>query len=173
MNKLLAIEAGLDGNLLAKIQLGKESEQFELNLTTWSQVDYINQWEHAVKFTLENGAVSVLIKNYESALNGVKKISIFTIIPEEVVDPKKYIFQNIESEFFYITESFIFITETLDLLDSNEPFEKIKEIYGDYFPIFHFDVKNLFRLYLYMSDNVEGRSNWKIDRNMLKTVLSH
>lgn len=171
MQSLLTVNTDIKNKVFVNILLDNKYEMFELNLKNWSKNDYVNQWKDAARYSLENRCVSGLIKNYESSINGVKKINIFIIIPEEVNDPKSFIFQRKIPEDFYITESFVFVTENIDTFLSNESYERIKEIYGDYFPIIYFDQNFLFRFYLYLSDRVEGISNWKIKGSMIKTIL--
>lgn len=146
-------------------------ETFELNLNSWSQSDYINQWKSAAKHSLDYRCVSALIKNYERPVGNVKKIDIYTIIPEEMTNPREYIFRLDAPKSFYITESFIFITNDVNNLKNDIEFKKIYDAFGAYFPIYYFDESSMSKFYLYLSDRIEGISNWKISEDNLKTVL--
>lgn len=172
MRNFITVNTQQKDKIVTKILLNNEYESFDLNLKDWSLADYINQWKDAAQYALECRCVSALITNYESPSSGVKKISIFTIIPEELTDPKYYAFQDKEAENFYLTESFVFITNNIEVFLSNNAYDDIKKVYGDYFPIIYFDEKNLFRFYMYLSDKVNGISNWKIEKSKLKTILN-
>lgn len=146
-------------------------ESFELNLNSWSKSDYINQWKSAAQHSLDHRAVSALIKNYERPNGNVKKIDIYTIIPEEMTNPLDYIFRSDTQKSFYITESFVFITDDINNIKNDIEFKKIYDAFGEYFPIYYFDESSMSKFYLYLSDRIEGISSWKISERDLKTVL--
>lgn len=73
---------------------------------------------------------------------------------------------------FFITESFVFITENEKTFITNKAFKKIKKAYGRTFPIFYFDKNRIDKFYLYLSDRVEGISSWKITEKNLESILN-
>ncbi|WP_445114735.1 hypothetical protein [Acinetobacter sp. WZC-1] len=154
------------------IFLDDEYERFILSTKDWTKGDYINQWKHAVMYALKNREVSGIIKYYECAKSKVKKMSIYTIIPEEQTKSSDDFFSESDANDFFITESFLFITENEKTFTSNEPFDQIKETYGNYFPIFYFDKYRIDKFYLYLSDNIHGMSSWKIKAEDLESVLN-
>lgn len=159
-----------EDEITAGILLDGEYERFNLNLVDWTKDDYIEQWKHAAKYSLKNREVSAFIKNYENAQHHVKMIGIYTIIPEELTNPNQYLTSE-DGEDFFITESFVFITENEKTLTTDKAFNKIKKAFGNYFPIFYFDKNRLDKFYLYLSDRIEGISNWKITNKDLKSIL--
>jgi len=160
-----------DQKTKAGIFLEGEYELFELNLTDWNIKDYISQWKHAAKYSLKNREVSALIQNYQHAKNHVKIIRIYTIIPEEFTIHKSALGTK-DGKDFFITESIVFITENEKTFISNKSFKKIKKNFGRNFPIFYLDIKRMDKFYQYLSDRIEGVSNWKISEKDLKSVLN-
>jgi|GEM_PF-4799956 len=169
MSSLLSILYQDDVKKTAKIRinLGGECETFDLITNDWSLKKYISQWKHAARIALNSRQTVGLIKRYESSKNHVKSIDIYTIIPKEEAYPNTYD----ESSGFYITESFMFISERLEVLSSNQYFDEIYESYGHYFPIYYFDENNISRFYLYLSDKVEGVSSWEVTNKDLRAIL--
>ena len=165
--KIKTTETSLKGMIL----LDDVYETFELNLDSWSKFDYINQWKSAAKHSLDYRAVSAFIKNYDRPAGNVRKIGIYTIIPEELTNPIDYAFRSDTPKSFYITESFIFITNDVNNLKNDIEYTKIYDAFGEYFPIYYFDESSVVKFYLYLSDRIEGISNWKISEENLKTVL--
>ncbi|STY81716.1 MULTISPECIES: hypothetical protein [Moraxella] len=141
-------------------------ESFKLITSDWSRFDYVNQWKHAVRFSLEYIRPAASIKRYESPRNKISNIEIYTIIP------KNFLSDNEEDEGFYITESFIFITDNISVLSSKEDFEEIYEGYGNYFPIYYFDTKILECFYTYLSSEIYGISHWDMSTEQLKEILT-
>ena len=159
-----------ENEVFAQILLGGEYENFILNLKDWSKEDYIFQWKHAIENSLKNREVSALMQNYEKAYDHVKAIRIYSIIPEEFTAGEIGITSD-ESKDFYITESFIFITENEKTFTNDIHFNKIKKAYGRFFPIFYFDKQRMDKFYLYLSDRVEGISSWKVTAKDLQGAL--
>lgn len=155
----------------AGILLDGEYEQFNLNLVDWSKEDYIDQWKHAAKYSLKNREISGFIKNYENAYHHVKMIGIYTIIPEELTNPQKYLTSEEGCDFF-ITERFLFITENEKTFTSNDSFDEIEKSLGNFFPIYYFNKSRIDKFYLYLSARIEGISSWKITEEDLESVLN-
>ncbi|MBU3845589.1 MAG: hypothetical protein H9855_01155 [Candidatus Acinetobacter avistercoris] len=155
----------------AGILLAGEYELFNLSLVDWSKEDYIDQWKHAAKHSLINRRSSCFIKNYENAYHHVKMIGIYTIIPEEVANPRKYFVSEEEASDFFITEKFLFITENEKTFTSNDSFDEIEKSLENPFPIFYFNKSRVDKFYLYLSDRIEGISNWRITKEDLESVL--
>lgn len=88
-----------------------------------------------------------------------------------MTNPREYIFRLDAPKSFYITESFIFITNDVNNLKNDIEFKRIYDAFGEYFPIYYFDESSMSKFYLYLSDRIEGISNWKISEDNLKTVL--
>lgn len=153
------------------ILLDGEYERFNLNLVDWAKKNYISQWKHAAKYSLKNREVSAFIKSYENAQHHVKAIEIYTIIPEERTIHKSDLISE-DGKDFFITESFVFITENEKTFTTNKSFKKIKKTYGRTFPIFYFDKNRMDKFYLYLSDRVEGVSSWKITGKDLESILN-
>lgn len=150
----------------AGILLDDHYEKFSLNLKDWTKDDYIKQWKHAAKYSLENRELSCLIKSYECAYYHVKAINVYTIIPAEMI------YSDNRDESFFITESFLFITENAETFNSNEAFDIIKNNFGNYFPIYYFNISRLDKFYLYLSEVVAGISNWKVEKNNIESILT-
>lgn len=148
------------------ICLGKYVESFKLITSDWDRFDYVNQWKHAVRFSLEYVQPAALIKRYESPRNKISNIEIYTIIP------KNFLFDNEENEDFYITESFIFITDNILVLGSKDNFEEIYEGYGNYFPIYYFDADMMECFYTYLSGEIYGISHWGVSAEQIKEILT-
>jgi|24BtaG_2_1085350.scaffolds.fasta_scaffold02111_5 hypothetical protein len=157
-------------NVKIKIRLGNEFETFDLITADWSLQKYLRQWKHAALFALQTRETVGLIKSYECSKQHVKVMGIYTVIPIEIAYPNRLQTSN-EQEGFYITESFIFVSERIASLISDDCFNEIYKNYGNYFPIYHFDEKNMNRFYLYLSTKVEGISSWKITCDDLRSVL--
>jgi hypothetical protein len=153
-----------------KIRLGADTETFNLVTTDWSLQQYLYQWKHAALLALQTRQTVGFIKSYECSKQHVKTMSIYTIIPKEIAYPNRFQINN-EQEGFYITESFIFVSEDLNALVSDRCFDEIYETYDNYFPIYYFNQKKLNQFYLYLSDKVEGVSSWEITFNDLKSIL--
>lgn len=160
-----------EDEITAGIFLDDVYERFNLNLVDWAKKDYIAQWKHAAKYSLKNREVSAFINNYENAKRHVKVIGIYTIIPEEHTIHKNAPFSE-DGEDFFITESFVFITENEKTFITNKSFKKIKKAYGRTFPIFYFDKNRMDKFYLYLSDRVEGISSWRITGKDLESILN-
>lgn len=163
--------ADKSNEITAGIFLDDEYERFSLNLTDWTKEDYICQWKHAARYALENRDVSAFIKNYESAQQSVKMIWINTIIPEELTDPRKYLTSE-DGQNFFITESVVFITENENTFTSDDAFNEIKQAFGNCRPIFYFDKNRIDKFYLYLSDRIEGVSNWTITKQDLESIFN-
>lgn len=154
----------------AEILLGRYYETFELNTTDWNKSDYIKQWIHAIKSSLDNRDISGIFKNYEKTTpSEIKNMGIYTIIPEEIAYSQS---ENNNTKDFYITESFKFVTEKIEILDDDQGFDLINECYGNYFPIYYLNINKLSHFYLYLSEQVEGVSHWKVTENDLKETLN-
>lgn len=160
-----------EDEITAGILLDGEYERFNLNLVDWAKKKYISQWKHAAKYSLKNREVSAFIKSYENAQHHVKVIGIYTIIPEEHTIHKSDLISE-DGKDFFITESFVFITENEKTFTTNKSFKKIKKTYGRTFPIFYFDKNRMDKFYLYLSDRVEGVSSWKITGKDLESILN-
>lgn len=160
-----------EDEITAGILLDGEYERFNLNLVDWAKKNYISQWKHAAKYSLKNREVSAFIKSYENAQRHVKVIGIYTIIPEEYTIHKNDLISE-DGKDFFITESFVFITENEKTFTTNKSFKKIKKTYGRTFPIFYFDKNRMDKFYLYLSDRIEGVSSWKITGKDLESILN-
>lgn len=154
----------------AAILLGEQYETFSLNLTDWSLTDYLKQWQNAIDLAIQNRCTVALIKNYEKATEHVKMMWIYTIIPEEDAESRKFF--NKDGSDFFITESFLFFTENKDLLSKSECFEEIYNSFGNYFPIYYFKEEHIKYFYLYLSPNISDVSHWKVSATTLSTITS-
>ncbi|WP_037588718.1 hypothetical protein [Stenoxybacter acetivorans] len=156
----------------AQILLGDNYETFELYTGDWSKEDFVNQWKSAVRLSLKKRETTALFKNYKhDSISGIKILWLYTIIPEELAYPDKFI--HADGVDFYITESFRFFTEKLEILADDASYNLINKNYGHYFPIYWLNIHKLERFYLYLSDRVEGISHWKVNKQDLKSILNY
>lgn len=156
-------------NKTARILLGESYESFELYTKDWTFEQYIQQWRDAVKLLLDADNTVCLIKQYESAKKHVKKMCLYTIFSKESAYP---LYNEIDDDVFFITESFIFITENTDFLTNKFYFDKIFKSYSNYFPIYYFNSNHIEHFYLYLSERTNGISVWEVSRQQLNTFLN-
>lgn len=159
-----------ENTIKAEIFLGGHYETFELNTTDWSKSDYIKQRIHAIKSSLNDRSISGIFKNYEKTTpSGIKNMGVYTIIPEEIAYSQ---LEETNTKNFYITESFRFVTERIEILNDDKSFYLINKCYGNYFPIYYLNINKLNHFYLYLSEQVEGISHWKVTEDDLKETLN-
>ncbi|MFC0821212.1 hypothetical protein [Moraxella marmotae] len=155
-------------NNSAKILLGDNYESFELYTGSWQFKQYIQQWKDAARLLLDTGSTVCLIKHYEAAKDHVKTMHLYTIFPKNTAYP---LCEDIGDDEFFITESFVFITQDEKVLTTNFYFDKIFDSYSSHFPIYYFDPDHIERFYLYLSERVNGISAWQVSRQQLGTIL--
>ncbi len=165
------IRVGIEDDKTAYIRLGENYEAFELNLNNWTREQYVLQWKNAAKYAMQKRLTSAFICDYECAKNNIKLIKIYSVIPEEATCPREYLdCDDTENLDFFITESFVFITEDVNKLKLEDSYEQIFSVYDEYFPIYYLNPDHIQYFYLYLSDRIEGVSNWRISKEDLLSV---
>ena len=80
--------------------------------------------------------------------------------------------EEVDDDVFFMTESFVFITQNEKALTSDFYFDKIFDSYSNYFPIYYFNPNHIERFYLYLSERINGISAWQVSRQQLSTILN-
>ena len=176
MEKLIAMVGEEDSSTaIGNIRLDDVCESFYSGLKDWSVRDYYYQWHHSAKYSLEQRNTSAFITNFEkpTAKNPVQCIQIYSIIPKEYTNKRKYF--NWEDEElnklgFVMTEGCIHITDNAELLANGKAIEFIEKAYDYPLPVYYFNVKRMEYFYLYISEVTKGISAWDISLDELKAT---
>lgn len=173
MEELIAIVRKKNASkAIVSMRLEDICEESICDLEDWSVKDYYYQWHHAAKYALEQRNTSAFIFSYgqPTIKEPVQSIAIYTIIPKEETDGRKY-FNWEDDELnklgFVITEGCIHITNNAEMLGNGKAIECTEKQLDYPLPVYYFDVKQLDNFYLYLDRITQGYSAWDISLDEL------
>ena len=161
---------------------------FAIDITDWSKDDYVKQWKNAANYALNKRCNSALFTSFQTS----KKFffcQCYILSPEENVDIEKWeewnfqlnkteeeIEQMEKPKDFYITETFLCLTNDVNILNSDEIFKEISEDLDTEVPIYFININRLERFYAYLPNNdaieiQKGCWHKKVSKKYLESIL--